>query len=37
MSTKWHKCVPDMMAYMIQIRASQEYEGLWWLAYEEAY
>ena len=30
--------VPEMMAYMIQIiRASQEYEGLAWFAYDEAY
>ena len=30
--------VPEMMAYMIQIiQASQEYEGLAWFAYDEAY
>ena len=38
MSTKWPQRVPEMMAYMIQIiRASQEYEGLWWFVYDEAY
>ena len=30
--------VPELMAYMIQIiRASQEYEGLAWFTYDEAY
>lgn len=38
MSAKWPQRVPEMMAYMIQIiRASQEYEGLWWFVYDEAY
>ena len=32
------KCLAEMMAYMIQIIwASQEYEGLAWFAYDEAY
>ena len=38
MSTKWPQWIPEMMAYMVQIiRASQEYEGLWWFVYDEAY
>jgi len=38
MSARWPKQVPEMMAYMMHIiRTSQEYEGLSWFIYDEAY
>ena len=37
-SGKWPEQVPQLMAYMIHIiKASQEYEGLAWFMYDEAY
>ena len=37
-SGRWPRPVPAMMAYMINIiKASQEYEGLAWFLYDEAY
>ena len=38
MSARWPKRVPEMMAYMIHIiKTSQEYEGVSWFIYDEAY
>ena len=35
---KWPRRVPEMMAYMINIvKAHQEYKGLAWFLYDEAY
>ena len=37
-ASKWPRRVPEMMAYMINIvKAHQEYEGLAWFLYDEAY
>ena len=37
-SGEWPRCVPEMMAYMINIiKAIQEYKGLAWFLYNEAY